>query len=366
MVRLNKITKSEGVECEIIAKCEFFLPGGSLKDRIAKRMLKDAELKGLITPGKTTIIEASSGNTGIGLALNGAVNGYNVIITLSEEMSQEKIDTLNALGAQIIRTPTESFDDEDSNIGVARQLREDTPDSIILDQYCNPGNSLVHYDETAEEIWEQCEGKIDYLVLAAGTGGTISGLSRNLKEKNPNIQIVGVDPYGSILAQPEELNSEGMFNYKVEGIGDDFIPKVCDRTNIDKWFKIRDKEAFIMARRLIKEEGLLVGGSSGGAMHAAIQIAKELPKDKRVVVIFVDSVRNYMTKFLNDDWMLENGFTEQEEYDKKYFNEDIYGKGHSIKELALEKVNTVNSEDNVRYVLEEFKKQNTECVRINL
>jgi cystathionine beta-synthase len=367
MVRLNKIPQSEGIKCEIVAKCEYYLPGGSLKDRIGKRMIEDAEKKGLITPGKSTIIEATSGNTGIGLALSGAVKGYNVIITLPEKMSQEKSDVLNALGATIIRTPTEaSFVDIDSHIGVARQLQEDIPDSIILDQYCNPGNAMVHYDETAEEIWEQCEGKIDYLVLTAGTGGTITGISRKLKEKNPNIQIVGVDPYGSILAYPEELNYEGIHGYKVEGIGYDFIPKNCDRTgNIDKWVKSRDLESFTMSRRLIKEEGLLVGGSSGGAMHAALQIAKDLPSDKRIVVIFVDSVRNYMTKFLNDDWMLENGFTEQKDYDTKYFGKEtkVYGEGLSVKDLGLEKVSGVKSDETVRSVLELFKKQNTECVR---
>ena len=175
-------------------KCEFYNPGGSLKDRIAKRMIEDAEKKGLIKPGVSTIIEATSGNTGIGLALNGAVKGYNVIITLPEKMSQEKSDVLNALGAQIIRTPTEaSFVDVDSHIGVARQLREDIPNAIILDQYCNSSNSLAHYDETAEEIWQQCEGKLDYVVISAGTGGTITGISRKLKEKNPNVQVNFID-----------------------------------------------------------------------------------------------------------------------------------------------------------------------------
>lgn len=189
MVRLNKIPASEGVRCEIVAKCEYFLPGGSLKDRIAKRMVEDAERKNLLKPG-STIIEATSGNTGIGLALVGAVKGYNVIITLPEKMSQEKVDVLNALGAEVIRTPTEAnFEDIDSHSGVARQKNLEIPNSIILDQYCNPGNTLAHYDETAEEIWEQCEGKVDYVVLSAGTGGTITGIGRKLKEKNPAIKV---------------------------------------------------------------------------------------------------------------------------------------------------------------------------------
>lgn len=190
MVRLNKIPEEEGVKCEILAKCEFFLPGGSLKDRIAKRMIEDAEKKNLLKNG-STIIEATSGNTGIGLALVGAVKGYKVIITLPEKMSQEKVDVLTALGAEVIRTPTEAnFADVDSHIGVARQKNLDIENSIILDQYCNPANTLAHYDETAEEIWDQCDGKVDYVVLTAGTGGTVTGIGRKLKEKNPDIKVI--------------------------------------------------------------------------------------------------------------------------------------------------------------------------------
>ena len=190
MVKLNKIPASEGVVCEVLAKCEYFLPGGSIKDRIAKRMVEDAEKRGTIKPGHT-IIEATSGNTGIGLALVGAVKGYNVLITLPEKMSQEKVDVLSALGADIIRTPTEAgFADIDSHIGVARQKQMELDNSVILDQYCNPSNALAHYDETAEEIWEQCDGKLDYVVLAAGTGGTLTGIGRKLKEKNPNIKVI--------------------------------------------------------------------------------------------------------------------------------------------------------------------------------
>ena len=378
MVRLNKIPKSEGVKCEIrkfkifnllnnlVAKCEFFLPGGSLKDRIGKRMIEDAEKKGLIKPGVSTIIEATSGNTGIGLALNGAVKGYDVIITLPEKMSQEKSDVLAALGATIIRTPTEaSFVDIDSHIGVARQLEKKIPDAKILDQYCNPSNSLVHYDETAEEIWQQCDGKVDYLVMTAGTGGTISGISRKMKEKNPNIKIIGVDPNGSILAYPDSLNKEGIHGYKIEGIGYDFIPKNCDRHgNIDEWIKTNDTESFIMARRIIKEEGLLVGGSAGCALEAAIRFAKNLPEDKRVVVIFTDSVRNYISKFLNDDWMLENGFTQKEEYDKKHYPSTVktYGEEQTLSSLELPEVTALSSSTSVKEVLAEFTKQNVECV----
>lgn len=366
MVRLNKIPLTEGVKCEIVAKCEFYLPGGSLKDRIAKRMIEDAEKKGLIKPGVTTIIEATSGNTGLGLAMVGAVKGYDVIITLPEKMSTEKSDVLNALNAEIIRTPNEAgFETAESHIGVARTKHRDTKNSIILDQYTNAANSMAHYDETAEEIWEQCEGKIDYVVISAGTGGTISGISRKLKEKNKNIQIIGVDPVGSILAWPEDLNSEGIKPYKIEGVGYDFIPKNCDRfPNIDRWVKSVDRASFRMSRRLIAEEGLLVGGSSGSAMCAAIDIAKDLPADKRVVVIFVDSVRNYLTKFLNDDWMLENNFFTQEEYDKTNFRKDnkTFGAKHTIKELVLTETIVVKNTAIVQDILGMMDKHNTECV----
>jgi cystathionine beta-synthase len=366
MVRLNRIPAEEGVKCEILAKCEYYLPGGSLKDRTARRMVDDAEKRGDLKPGVSTIIEATSGNTGIGLALAGAVKGYDVIITLPEKMSQEKCDTLTALGAKIIRTPTEAaFVDLDSHMGVARKMRNEIPDSVILDQYCNPSNALVHYDETAEEIWEQCEGKVDYVVMTAGTGGTVTGISRKLKEKNPDIKIIGVDPLGSIIAYPEELNSEGVHGYKVEGIGYDFIPKNCDRTgNIDQWVKSNDYDSFRMSRRLIRQEGLLAGGSSGAALSAAIQVAKNLPEDKRVVVVFTDSIRNYMTKFLNDDWMLENAFLSQEEYDQKHFTEDVktFADDKTIRSLGLKEVIPVTNATTVKDTLDLMAKQNVECV----
>ena len=305
LVRVNKISKKEGIKCEILAKCEFFNSGGSVKDRIAKRMVEDAEASGRIKPG-STLIEPTSGNTGIGLALAAAIKGYRCVITLPEKMSKEKVDVLKALGAEIIRTPTEAaWDSPDSHIGVAKRLLEEIPDSHILDQYGNPSNPLAHYDGTAEEIWEQCEGKVDMVVSAAGTGGTISGISRRLKELNPNIQIVGVDPYGSILAEPENLNTSGVGVYHVEGIGYDFIPKVLDRSVVDSWIKTGDQESFLMARRLIREEGLLCGGSGGAAMVGALKAAATLKEGQRCVVILADSIRNYMSKHLSDHWMFE-------------------------------------------------------------
>ncbi|KAF8948583.1 hypothetical protein BGZ47_004097, partial [Haplosporangium gracile] len=310
LVRINKIAKSEGLQCELLAKCEYFNAGGSVKDRIGKRMVEEAEKDGRLKPG-CTIIEPTSGNTGIGLALAAAVKGYRTIITLPEKMSQEKVDVLKALGAEIVRTPTEAaWDSPESHIGVAKRLNAEIPDSVILDQYANPYNPVTHYDHTAEEIYRSCNGQVDMLVAGAGTGGTITGIARKLKALCPNIIIVGVDPHGSILAQPESLNTstEG---YKVEGIGYDFIPEALERNLIDRWVKSEDKASFIMARRMIREEGILCGGSSGTAMAAAVEAAKELGPGKRCVVLLPDSVRNYMTKFLNDGWMQENGFTDQ-------------------------------------------------------
>uniref|UniRef100_A0A8C2PWG7 Cystathionine beta-synthase n=1 Tax=Cyprinus carpio TaxID=7962 RepID=A0A8C2PWG7_CYPCA len=313
LVRMNKIPKMFGLKCELLAKCEFFNAGGSVKDRISLRMVEDAERDGILKPGDT-IIEPTSGNTGIGLALAAAVKSYRCIIVMPEKMSMEKVDVLRALGAEIVRTPTSArFDSPESHVGVAWRLKNEIPNAHILDQYRNPSNPLAHYDTTAEEILEQCDGKIDMLVAGAGTGGTITGVARKLKEKCPNIKIVGVDPEGSILAEPEELNKTDKTQYEVEGIGYDFIPTVMDRSVVDSWYKSTDEESFAMSRMLIREEGLLCGGSSGTAMAAALHVAKELEEGQRCVVILPDSIRNYMSKFLSDKWMCEKGFLSEED-----------------------------------------------------
>lgn len=311
MVKINNITKDEGIECEIVAKCEFFNAGGSVKDRIGLRMVEDAERSGQLKPGDV-IIEPTSGNTGIGLALAAAVKGYRCIIVMPEKMSSEKVNVLRGLGAEIVRTPTSaSFDSPESHIGVAHQLKQEIPNSHILDQYRNASNPLAHYDFTAEEILDSCEGKLDMIVLSAGTGGTVTGVARKLKEKVPNVKVIGVDPVGSILAQPPALNKAADCPfYEVEGIGYDFVPTVCDVSVVDKWYKTRDKESLLMARRLMRQEGFLCGGSSGAVMWSAVQACRDykLKAGQRCVVLLPDSIRNYMTKHLSDDWMLARSF----------------------------------------------------------
>ena len=309
MVRLNKVLDSLGVKAAVYAKLEYFNAGGSVKDRIALRMIEQAEQSGRITPGDT-LIEPTSGNTGIGLALIAAVKGYKTIITLPEKMSAEKVAVLRALNANIIRTPTEAaFDSPESHIGVARRLQKEIPDSHILDQYGNIDNPLAHEYGTAEEIWSQTNGKVTAIVAGAGTGGTITGVARGLRRHNPHIKVIAADPFGSVLALPASLNqSHANESYKVEGIGYDFVPDVLDRRIVDHWYKTDDREAFDYARRLIAQEGLLVGGSSGSALAALAKGVKDqlITTDDVVVVILPDSIRSYLSKFVDDDWLAAN------------------------------------------------------------
>lgn len=243
------------------------------------------------------------------MALAAAVKGYRCIIVMPEKMSAEKANVLRALNAEIVRTPTSArFDSPDSHISVAQKLCKTIPKAVILDQYVNPGNPLAHYDNTAAEILEQTDHKIDMVVIGAGTGGTLAGIGRKIKESLPNCRIVGVDPVGSILAEPESINDATTSFYEVEGIGYDFVPTVLDRSVVDRWIKTCDRESLVMARELISKEGLLCGGSSGSAVIAAMKAAKDLTADQTVVVILPDSVRNYLTKFIDDNWMAERGF----------------------------------------------------------
>jgi len=301
LVRLNKISKAENVQAEILVKLEYLNPGGSVKDRIAKKMIELAEQTGDLIPGKSVIIEPTSGNTGIGLAMCGAAKGYRTIIVMPKKMSSEKEATLKSLGAEIVRTETHlHHSDPDSHIGVALRLQKEIPGAIILDQYRNIGNPLAHYQETAEEILYACDNKLDAIVIGAGTGGTVTGIAKRIKEKVPNCKIYAVDPEGSLLADPSNKNMHG---YEVEGTGYDFVPAVLNRSLVDEWIKTNDKNSFAMARRLIREEGFLCGGSSGANVWAAIQVGKKLGAGKRVVTLLPDSIRNYMTKFVDDDWL---------------------------------------------------------------
>ncbi len=301
VVRLNRI--GADLPVEIYGKCEFLNPGGSVKDRIGVRMVEGLEKSGCLRP-TTTMIEPTSGNTGIGLSMTAAVKGYRQIITMPEKMSREKQVVMEALGAVIYRTPTEApHDSPESLLGVAKRLHEEIEDSVIPDQYNNPDNPEAHYATTGPEIWEDFGDTLDMVVIGSGTGGTITGVSRYLKEKNPNILIIGVDPEGSILGGREIVGT-----YQVEGIGYDFVPEVLDQSLVDDWIYSNDRDSFLMARRLIREEGLLIGGSSGSAVWGTLEAIKKNPRVKKVLTLLPDSIRNYLTKFVSDDWMREHGF----------------------------------------------------------
>ncbi len=293
----------EELDCDLYGKCEFLNAGGSVKDRIGVRMVEEAEKSGRIKPGDT-LIEPTSGNTGIGMALTAAVKGYRMIITMPEKMSKEKEVVLKALGAEIVRTPTEvAWDDPESHIGIAKKLNDEIPNSHILDQYANPDNPDAHYHGTAKEILSQFGSELKMVVMGVGTGGTITGVAKKLKEERPDITIVGADPEGSILGGGGEVKP-----YLVEGIGYDFIPDVLDNDLVDEYVKTNDRDSFITARRLIKEEGLLIGGSSGSAVWTALKVAGGLERGDVCLVVLPDSIRNYLTKFVDDDWMKEQGF----------------------------------------------------------
>ncbi len=307
LVRLNHIAGK--VKPALWAKLEYFNPTGSIKDRMALYMVEDAEKRGLLKPGGT-IVEGSSGNTGASLAMIAAVKGYRCIITMPDKMSEEKRNFMKALGARVIVTPTDvPPDSPESYYSVARRIARETPDSWYPDQYNNPKNIEAHYQTTGPEIWDQTEGRIDYLVAGIGTGGTLSGTGKYLKERNPAIKIIAVDPEGSVFYGYFKTGTLPRPHvYKVEGIGEDFLAKALDFDMIDDIVQVTDKFSFLMARRLAHEEGMYAGGSSGSAVWAALKLASEVDAGKNIVVIFPDSGNRYLSKMYNDQWMKKNGF----------------------------------------------------------
>lgn len=313
LIKLNKIVAD--IPALILAKVETFNPGHSIKDRMALKMVEDAERSGNLKPGGT-IIECTSGNTGMGIALAAIVKGYKCIFTTSDKQSKEKIDMLKAMGAEVIVCPTNvEPNDPRSYYSVAEKLNKEIPNSFWCNQYDNPSNSIAHYESTGPEIWRQTDGKITHLVVGVGTGGTVSGTAKYLKELNPNIQIWGIDTYGSVFKKYHEtgkFDKKEIYPYITEGIGEDILPKNVDFSLIDHFEKVGDKEAAIWARKLARTEGLFLGYSAGSAIGGLIQLKDKLTKDDVVVVIFHDHGSRYVGKIYNDDWMRERGFLDEE------------------------------------------------------
>lgn len=350
LVRINKISK--GYKPQIFAKVESFNPGGSVKDRIALEVIEETERDGQLKPGGT-IVEATSGNTGLGLAIVAAIKGYRTVFTVPDKMSQEKIRLLKAYGADVIVTPTAvPHDSPESYTEVAKRIVRETPNSILANQYFNPKNIEAHYKTTGPEIWDQTGGQVDYFVCSVGTGGTITGAGRYLKEMSPDIKVVGIDPKGSILREYfyTKKYSPILKTYKVEGIGQDWIPGTLDFDYVDEMIEVTDKESFLMARRLTREEGIFMGGSAGTAMAGTLKLAERLGEKDVVVVIFPDTGERYLSKVYNDDWMRENRYLEPERVTLRYI---LQGKSKDIPPVVY-----VAPLDNIRRALDLIRDHN--------
>lgn len=347
LVKLNKITKE--INALVLAKVETFNPGNSVKDRMAVKMIEDAEADGRLKPGGT-IIEGTSGNTGMGLALAAIVKGYKLICVISDKQSKEKMDILRAVGAKVVVCPTDvEPTDPRSYYSVSKRLSEETPNAWYVNQYDNPSNTLAHYEQTGPEIWEQTEGKITHFVVGVGTGGTISGVAKYLKEQNPNVKIWGVDTYGSVFKKYHEtgvFDENEIYSYITEGIGEDILPKNVDFSLIDGFTKVTDKDAAVFTRKLALEEGIFVGNSAGAAIKGVLQLKENFKPEDVVVVLFHDSGSRYVGKMFNDDWMRERGFLD-EELTKA---EDLI-KDHADKPLVV-----VRTEELVSHAIERLRK----------
>ena len=309
LVKINHLTKE--LPCLVLAKYETFNPGNSTKDRMALKMIEDAERQGLLKKGGT-IIEGTSGNTGMGLALAAIVKGYNCIFVLSDKQSKEKMDILRAVGAEVVVCPTDvAPDDPKSYYSVSKRLSEDTPNSWYVNQYDNPSNAIAHFESTGPEIWNQTDGKITHFIVGVGTGGTISGVGKYLKSKNPNIKVWGIDTYGSVFKKYHEtgiFDENEIYPYVTEGIGEDILPKNVDFNIIDGFTKVTDKDAAVFTQKLAKEEGMFLGNSAGAAIKGLLQLKNHFNDDDVVVVLFHDHGSRYVGKMFNDDWMKKMGY----------------------------------------------------------
>jgi cystathionine beta-synthase len=347
LVKLHKVVA--GIDALVLAKVETFNPGNSVKDRMAVKMIEDAEADGRLKPGGT-IIEGTSGNTGMGLALVAIIKGYKLICVISDKQSKEKMDILRAVGAKVIVCPTDvEPTDPRSYYSVSKRLAEDTPNSWYVNQYDNPSNSMAHYEQTGPEIWEQTEGKITHFVVGVGTGGTISGVGKYLKEKNPNIKIWGIDTYGSVFKKYHEtgiFDENEIYSYITEGIGEDILPKNVDFSLIDGFTKVTDKDAAVYTRKIALEEGIFVGNSAGAAIKGLLQLKEHFKPDDVVVVLFHDSGSRYVGKMFNDDWMRERGF----------LDEDITKAEDVIKDHINKPLIVVRTEELVSHAIERMRK----------